>query len=659
MRVKEAPAYSSTPPRSPAPPSHAGGLRGRISTRRRPTPLLYGCGGVLGAARRALAPLAVACLLLAAATAVVASADIYVRRAQFTAQLNWTGPVLLELPESLIEGATGLYVSNTSTCSYMLTTYWTVIGKNAYIVFDPGVNITAGQRYTYYICYGDLIAPNHEDLAACMLPGSCNISYTESGANLTNTSAYVDFSNRLESNSTSITGSGATSYTAVLLNESVGRVYITGVDSNFTTMVNQSYNLVLRDADGAEWSGAYSLADKQLVRNDTVTFDTGYWYADTGNVTVYDAGSEVYATSGYIAVNVYDSDRDTYYLLIYLDDRLYKSFYEVSSVNVSLAGQWFRTVTIRVYDTEGNDWVRAWGEVHVEVYNYTYTLSAEPNVSMTGPVNATVAAGDGIVFNIDGNVSASYYRYRLLCGNVTFNTTQFLYVAKQVSGNATAAAWGTGYAYTGIVYGSTVEAVAGSNRDSSGYAGGILLAGSPDAASAAVTETGVLLGVFADTYPSTAERLNITVCVYAAVPGRYAANWSQLLVFNALSNYTDYLVSPASLLPSTAGSTAGNATVYVTVNAGLDPDLTLAIKILLIALPFMAGLFFFYKAVSTDANIWIAMTLSAFSLSSIMAYVFGFYDEARGLLALDLVATYPVLERSMDWLIRLIFRRRR
>jgi len=103
---------------------------------------------VLGAARRALAPLAVACLLLAAATAVVASADIYVRRAQFTAQLNWTGPVLLELPESLIEGATGLYVSNTSTCSYMLTTYWTVIGKNAYIVFDPGVNITAGEGYT-------------------------------------------------------------------------------------------------------------------------------------------------------------------------------------------------------------------------------------------------------------------------------------------------------------------------------------------------------------------------------------------------------------------------------------------------------------------------------------------------------------------------------
>ena len=608
-----------------------------------------------------VALLALLTMIALLASSTIVYAETKMRIVQFVPRINWSGPVLLEMPESFIEGASGVYVSNVSTCNVILPTYWRVVGKNAYIVFNPGKNLTAGTKYTYYLCYGDIIAPNEESLAECSLPGGCNINYTVTNATLTNTSITVKLDNALETSSSTITGSGEASYTKTIL-DSPARVYLVNVSARMTTMVPQDYTLKVSASNGKSFSASFSLEDKTIVRNDTSSFDTGYYYYDTGVYTVYDAGREIYASNATLTINVYDSDWDTYYVFVYLDGNLYAEYYEEYRITVDLSGHWFRTVAIRVYDTEQNDWVRAWGTIHVEVYNYTYTATLTANANARTPINTTISATTP--FNIDASLEANYYRFKQVCGKVVFNITQFLIVIEDIKANNTWIFVGTSYANTSLNVGRNIAVSAGGSSDSASWGTGIITGVTPDAASAAITSTGAILGIIASSYPLSSENLTVQLCAYKALPGEYGFEWKKLLVFRALTNYTDYVVggeaAPSSSSGTSAGGgVAGNGTVIVNVNAGLDPDLKLAIIILLITIPFALGLFTFYKAITTDHNIWIAMTIAFFSLSSLMAYVFGYYDQARGLLALNLLATYPIIERGMDWVIALVSGRKR
>ncbi len=180
------------------------------------------------------------------------------------------------------------------------------------------------------------------------------------------------------------------------------------------------------------------------------SYDTGIRYYDTGYYTVIDFNIARNITYGWITLNYYDSDGDTWRVWVYCDNIvIYDSNWQTGITgflaNVSLTGYVCKEIKVRMYDLEGNDYVRLWGNYYVLVprtvslpyniyglerniiLNFTFPKGEisnrfiEFNVSSNAKIlNATIELDDlftikNLTMNISRDKLKAYYRLEFDC----------------------------------------------------------------------------------------------------------------------------------------------------------------------------------------------------------------------------------------------------
>lgn len=243
---------------------------------------------------------------------ITAAHALEARKIEIKPHSNYNGTFVLILDSDLLGPIKGVYVSLDEYCKNRLPTWSIYSAGKDYIVWR--VVWKSNTSYTYYICYGDIISSiDPRDIFYIILPGASYMAIDADG------------DDTIEVNSTGI--------------------YVYARASGNLRSVSQSY-------------------------------DTGRRYYDTGVYTVYDFGKPVTPINATLMIDVYDSDRDTYYVYVYLDGKEVARYYQRSSVTMDLSGRTFQRVAVRVYDTERNDWVRAWGWFNATVGEYVKDYAA-------------------------------------------------------------------------------------------------------------------------------------------------------------------------------------------------------------------------------------------------------------------------------------------
>lgn len=141
-------------------------------------------------------------------------------------------------------------------------------------------------------------------------------------------------------------------------------------------------------------------------------YDTGRRYYDTGYYTVIDFGTIKTINYGWITLNYYDSDCDTWRVWVYCDDMvIYDSGWRSGCngflANVSLTGRACKVIKVRMYDSERNDYVRLWGSYYIlvsGVYSLPYNVyNLEKNIIINFTFPKGKISSRFIEFNISSN----------------------------------------------------------------------------------------------------------------------------------------------------------------------------------------------------------------------------------------------------------------
>jgi len=603
----------------------------------------------------AVCRLALVAVLLAALYTAVHAWALSARQVEVTPRINWSmGLVLLELPQELFpSGTTGIYVSNVSDCSVHLPTWWDSIGGLVYVLFNAGKTLEAGMSYTWFLCYGDIIVPKEWGLFQCDLPGACSINYTAVNATLTNTSKTVKIGGTAKTAAINLTDTRLTSIHVYYTN--LSGIVVDSATVELNTTYRQNYLAEMLSDTDIVANTSLELASETNT-TDTVSYDTGTHYYDTGVVTIYETPYPMYARKVDITINVYDSDRNTYYVCLYINGEEVSRWYQQSTVTYTAYNLTLYNVSVRVYDTERNVYVRAWGTVSATYTHYLYRGSLGP-AQVPGRLSLRIR-GDN-AFTADGDTATvTYYEAVNASALVRFNTSNgFLVVYKPrlsvdgvlVSYNYTAVSAREGASWS-LTPGEIV--LRGDDAVTYPYDSQAELALAIDTAAVDLPtygQYGYQEVALATPQNST---LNITVAL-VATPGTYNLTWQRLLVADALVNYT--VLVGSEYMPSTAsssGATAGNATVVVNVENPYARNYWLAA----IAATSMAGIgvavYLYIRGWRTNRLDYSIYGLIAGLAASVIVFALGEDRIARLLLfATIMLMVYSVAERLVDIII--------
>ncbi len=85
---------------------------------------------------------------------VIVAEAAYVRPVKVTGNVSAGEKIIINVPSSYLDGFQGLYVSDTSSCTDQLPTWYKSYGSYVLIAWDPGSGFN-GSKY-FYLCYGDI-----------------------------------------------------------------------------------------------------------------------------------------------------------------------------------------------------------------------------------------------------------------------------------------------------------------------------------------------------------------------------------------------------------------------------------------------------------------------------------------------------------------------